>query len=351
MDHLLKTSGMIRSSRFRAERETGWKQLEQLLERAEKSGISSLQYEQVHTLTNLYRQVMNSLSVARAISMDKALLAYLEALCARAYLVVYAPQEGIRGALGRLLTVGIPQAVRRSSVPLLIGFFAMLLGTIVGYLFYFQDPGWFFTFVSPDMSDGRAPGASVSYLRSTLFSDGERHEGSLGVFASFLFSHNTRIAIFIFALGIFAALPSFLLTFYNGLLLGAFYALFVEAGLSLEAFGWLSIHGVTEISAICIACAGGAQLGLAVLLPGNFTRRQALRIAGHDAVKLIILAGLMLIVAALVEGFLRQLVQNTGIRLAIGWGLGGLWLYWLIFTGHEKPSPSENQSPRYEVKL
>ncbi len=330
-----KNADLIRSSRFRAEREAGWKELDQLVTRTEKAGLPSLRYEEAQKLASLYRQAMNSLSVARSISMDKALLSYLEALCARAYLVVYAPQESIRGIIARLFSHGIPQAVRRSALPLSVGFLAMFLGAVVGYLLYFQDPGWFFTFVPPEMSDGRVPGASYSYLRETLYDSGDRSGETLGVFASFLFSHNTRIAIFIFALGVFATLPSFILTFYNGLLLGAFFAMFAEAGLALDLFAWLSIHGVTELSAICIACAGGAQLGLAVLLPGNLTRREALRAAGRDAVKLIILAGLMLIVAAIVEGFLRQLVQSISLRLMIGWGLGAAWLAWLLLSGRD----------------
>jgi uncharacterized membrane protein SpoIIM required for sporulation len=136
-------------------------------------------------------------------------------------------------------------------------------------------------------------------------------------------------------LGIFATLPSFVLTFYNGLILGAFYAMFHEAGLGYELFGWLSIHGVTELSAICLAAAGGAQLGLAVILPGNMTRREALRERGRDAVKLVILAGLMLIAAAIIEGFLRQLVQTTQMRLLIGWGIGAAWLAWLLLAGRD----------------
>ena len=326
----------IRSTRFRIEREAGWKQLEALVNRAEKGGVRGLSYEDTVALAGLYRQAINSLSVARAISMDKALLTYLEALCARAYLVVYAPQESITGAIARLFTHGIPQAVRRCSVPLLVGFLAILLGFFTGLSLFMQDETWFYTFVDSGLSDGRAPGASSEYLRDTLFGADTDTYGGFGVFASYLFSHNTQIAIFVFALGIFISLPSFVLTFYNGLMVGAFAGVFIKAGLGYELFGWLSIHGVTELSAICVACAGGAQLGLAVLLPGNKPRRLALLEKGRDAVKLMILAGLMLVVAALVEGFLRQMVQDTETRLVIGWGLGLGWLGWLTFSGRER---------------
>ncbi|MEM9105225.1 MAG: stage II sporulation protein M [Pseudomonadota bacterium] len=325
----------IRSSRFRQEREAGWRKLEELIASAEKSGIRSLTYEETLELSSLYRQAINSLSAARAISMDKALLTYLDRLCARAYLVVYAPQESVLPALIRLFTHGIPQAARRSSVALFIGFLAMTLGAVVGFVLFQRDPDWFYTFVPSGLSDGRTPAASAEYLRSTIY-DTTGHSGEMfSLFASFLFSHNTQIAILIFALGIFAALPSFILTFYNGLVIGPFIAIFIDAGLGMDIFGWLSIHGVTELAAICIACAGGAELGLAVLLPGRKTRRAALREKGKDAVKLMILAGLMLIVAAPVEGFLRQLVQPTEWRLAIGWGLGLMWLSWLTLAGRD----------------
>lgn len=331
----------IRSARFRRERERGWKRLEHLVTQAESQGAIGLSYDEALELASLYRQAINALSVARAISMDRALLDYLDALCARAYLVVYAPQESLRGLFADLFVFGIPRAVRRSAIPLLIGFLAMVLGALVGYLLYQQDVSWFFSFVPPDLSDGRTPEASASYLRSTLFDGGSSRAGSdiLSVFVAYLFSHNTQVAILIFALGVFIALPSFLLTFYNGLILGAFFAMFHDAGLGYELFGWLSIHGVTELSAICIACAGGAQLGLAVLLPGPYSRRTALRNRGRDAVKLMILAGLMLLAAGLIEGILRQTMQSTELRLIIGWGIGACWLAWLALSGRTTPTP------------
>lgn len=332
---------MLRSARFRMEREGHWRHLDELVTRAEKNGVASLSYDETRDLAAQYRQAMNSLSVARDISLDRALLAYLESLCSRAYLVVYAPQESLGGLLARLLIRGIPQAARRSALPLLIGFLALALGAAAGYRLFLEDSSWFYTFVPPDLADMRTPEASADYLRSTIYGD-ERHEGGrLAAFSSSLFSHNTQIAILIFALGIFLSVPSFVLTFYNGLVLGAFFAMFAEKGLGYDLFAWLSIHGVTELAAIAIACAGGARLGLAVLLPGLRSRREALRHQAHDAVKLVILAGLMLVAAAVIEGLLRQLVQSPPLRLAIGWGTGIFWLSWLLLAGRDGTTARE----------
>lgn len=325
----------LRSVRFRREREPGWKRLEDLVARAEQGGIARLSFEEARDLTATYRQTINSLSVAREISLDQALLAYLDNLAARAYLVIYAPQTGIRNLFVRLFARGIPQAFRRSIGVLLIGFGLMFIGAILGYALVMRDPSWFYTFVPGQLADGRGPAASEEVLRASLYGDEGHAQNALASFATFLFSHNTQVAILVFALGIFCALPTAFLTFYNGTVVGAFFAVFAQKGLGYDVFAWLSIHGVTEISAICVAAAGGAQLGLAVLLPGDLTRRDALRTKGRDATKLLILAAVMLMAAAILEGFFRQTVQSPGLRLAIGWGMGAFWLTWLLLAGRD----------------
>lgn len=328
---------LIRSTRFRQEREEDWRRLEKLVAQAETRGIRSLAFDEAQDLATLYRQAANSLSVAREISLDKALLAYLEGLTARAYLAVYAPPESLAGLFTRFLTQGAPAAMRRSAVHILLGFLTMGLGGLVGYLLFFEDTAWFHVFIPNTFGDGRGPQASTEELLSYIYDEEAPFLSELGAFASFLFSHNTRIAILVFAVGVFAGLPSFLLTFYNGIILGAFVALHVDRGIGMDIFGWLSIHGVTELSAICIAAGAAFRLGGAVLFPGRRLRRDALREEGRDAVKLALVAALMLLAAAILEGFGRQLVQTTEARLIIGWGIGLLWLSWFALAGR-RPS-------------
>ena len=328
-------SDLLRSARFRSEREPAWTRAEALVAKAE-GGVVHMTYAEVLELSDLYQQVVNALSVARAISMDAALLAYLEALSARAYLVIHAPQESLSGLVGKLLREDIPQTVRRSWVSILIAFVALALGAVTAAVLVARDPSWYYTFVPPGLGDGRTPDASRDYLRSTLFDGGGHETEALSTFASFLFTHNTQIAILIFAVGIFALIPSFVLTYYNGLMIGAFWMAFARHGLGYEVTGWLSIHGVTELTAVVMACAGGTQMGLAVINPGDMTRRAALKARGRDAVRLFGLAAIMLIVAAVVEGFFRQIIQSTEARLVIGWGIGCLWAAWLTLSGRRR---------------
>ncbi|MEM8872049.1 MAG: stage II sporulation protein M [Pseudomonadota bacterium] len=324
---------LIRSARFRAEREADWRALEAIVSKTERRGLRALSLGEAQSLATLYRQAMASLSVAREISLDQALLAYLEALCARAYLAVYAPQQRLGGLLSRLLITGIPGAVRRLLPLILISYVILILGVIAGYLLFQGDPTWYNTIMPEGLAGGRGINSSASDLREVIYGGGDAENGELAAFASILFSHNTRIALLIFCLGVAVCIPSSVLTFYNGMILGAFVGLHESKGLLIDVFGWLSIHGVTELSAIVVACAGGLHLGWAVLFPGDLRRRDALRRNARDAVKLAILAAIMLVAAALLEGFGRQLIQGIDSRIAVGFGVGALWILWLGFSG------------------
>ena len=331
----MQQGDLIRSARFRQEREADWRKLEHLVTQAETKGLRNITFADARDLSALYRQATTSLAIAREISLDKALLQYLEALTARAYLSVYAPQEPLGGVVRRFFASGAPQAMRRSWLFVLLGFLCMGLGALSGYLLYFEDPAWFHVFMPPELAGQRGPDATTAYLRSIIYDEDPSASG-LGAFETYLFSHNTRIAIFVFGLGVFLCAPAILLTFYNGLIIGAFYALHVDRGLGWDLAGWLSIHGVTELSAICIACGGGLKLGAAILFPGQKSRARSLQEAGYDAAKLALVAALMLIAAALLEGFARQLIQDMSTRLIVGWGIGALWLCWFALAGRRR---------------
>src|SRR5258708_11419815 len=102
----------LKSAQFRREREGVWRELEALVERAERSGVESLDGGSLTRLPTLYRATLSSLSGARAISLDRNLLDYLEALSARAYLSVYGVRERPGPLLAAFCAWRLPAAVR-----------------------------------------------------------------------------------------------------------------------------------------------------------------------------------------------------------------------------------------------
>jgi uncharacterized membrane protein SpoIIM required for sporulation len=327
----------LKSTRFRAEREDGWRKLESLLAKVEKGSASSLSDEDLLAIPILYRAALSSLSVARTISLDRSLLDYLESLCARAYFVVYGVRGTIWSSLARFFLDDWPAAARALWKETLAAGTLILLGALVGYGLVITQPDWFEAFVSPALANGRDPSAAVETLRHTLYAHPNADEGQgmgLSVFAAYLFTHNAGIALVAFALGFAFGLPTAFLVVSNGCMMGAFLALFVSKGLGFEAGGWLAIHGVTETFAVVLACGAGFHIGWATAFPGRKTRLDAAAAAGRRAGVLMGGVLVMLLCAGLLEGLGRQLIQADVVRYAIGGATAMLWpLYLYGFRG------------------
>ena len=316
---------VLKSQRFRSEREADWKRLESLLELLETGRMSRLSDDDVIALPVLYRATLSSLSVARSISLDHNLVVYLESLATRAYFFVY----GSRTTLGeRLLAFFLrdwPAAVRRLWRETLVSTGFCMLGAAVAAVLVNRSPDWFFAFVPSALAAGREPSASSAMLKASLFNHDSR--GGLAIFASLLFAHNSQIALFAFALGFACCLPTALLMLYNGFSLGAFVMVFASHGLLLDFLGWTLVHGVTELFAVILAGAAGFHIGWSIAFPRHLSRLDAAAAAGRTAATVMAGVVLMLAMAGMLEGFGRQLIQSTAARYgvatvtAIGWGL------------------------------
>ncbi len=319
----------LRSHRFRAEREADWRRLEQLLARAEAGRAAALSEDELLDLPLLYRALISSLSVARATSLDASLIAYLEALAARAYFFVYGARVRPRERLARFFRSGWPGAVRDLWRETLVSGAILILSALVGYLLVTQDADWYGAIMPGGMTQGRDPTATTAYLKSVLY-DAHGQSG-LSVFATYLFTHNAQIALLAFALGFAFCLPTALLVGQNGLSLGALLALYAGRGLGLQLGGWLVIHGVTELFATVLAGAAGFRLGWTVMFPGERGRLDALANAGRTAGAAMAGVVIMLICAGALEGVGRQLIRDDVARWSIGAATAlvwGLYFYW-----------------------
>jgi uncharacterized membrane protein SpoIIM required for sporulation len=131
-----------------------------------------------------------------------------------------------------------------------------------------------------------------------------------------------------------------LLIIYNGLMLGAIFAVFASKGLGPNLGAWLAIHGTTEMLAICVSGAAGIRLGTALAFPGRATRMEALVAAGRTAATAMLGTVVMLGVAGLLEGIGRQTITDDGVRLAIGLAALAGWLGYFFWPRRQvEPTP------------
>ena len=184
-------------------------------------------------------------SVARETSLDLELITYLEGLCARAYFFVYGVRTSAWSRLGAFFARDWPPAV---AEPVARDPGRRWCSTVIGVARRLsarrQRPGLVRRLVPPSWPAAAisAPRPSSCATRSTT-----PEGGGLSIFATFLFTHNSQVAILCFALGFAFGVPTAMLLIYNGAMLGAILALFASHGLGAELGGWLIIHGSTEI--------------------------------------------------------------------------------------------------------
>lgn len=307
----------LRSVAFRRERERAWRALEGQVARVERQGLAALAPGELARFPQLYRTALSSLSVARAISLDRNVTDFLESLCGRAYVCLYGTRRRTGGAVARFFAAEFPATVRRQWPMVALAAAFLLLGALVGFVLTWADAERYYSFVSPAMAQGRDPGASTQFLRQGLYDGGEEPEGMLAAFAAFLFTHNTQIGFLCFTLGFLAGLPVAWLLFLNGLLLGALAALYHDRGLAWDLWGWILPHGVPELLAIVLCGAAGLILARALIVPGRHTRLENLALAGRDAGRIAAGTIALFALAGLIEGFFRQLVTDLGTRYAL----------------------------------
>ncbi len=323
----------LRSDRFRQEREGDWQRLDAILTQIEKGRLRRLSDDDVLELPALYRMAASSLAVARETSLDASTLSFLEMLVQRAWFQIYGPRQGMGRWLREFLGGKLSRAIREIWLDICIALFAMVAGTVTGWLLVARDAEWYYALVPSQFTDSRVPGASRAVLADSL--KVEESAQGMSAFAAQLFTNNAGVAILAFALGFAFGIPSILLLVHNMAVLGAMLWLFSSQGLTWEFVAWLSVHGTTELFAILLAGAAGVHIGRNMAFPGDRSVLSAVSRSGQRAAQVMIGVVLMMIFAALLEAFPRQLAGQEA-RAIIGTFMLIFWLAYFFAYGRGK---------------
>lgn len=304
-----------------------WTELTELLDRG---GLARLSVDEVKRLCRLYRQVTVDLSQARATGDDPRLLAYLNALAARAHGRVYAARRvRFRGVIDFART-GFPRIVRRNG---------RAVGAAVAVFFLTTLASWVAVVRQPEVAYSLFDERVVEYENLRLEKQQGEYRGNFTfearqspAVAAQIIMNNVKVAVLAFALGALGCVPGLFLLVYNGRMLGTLSGLVWNGGYAVGFYSLIMTHGVLELSAICLAAAGGLRLGWALIAPGRLARGDAFRTAGGDAFGLLAGASLMLVVAGVIEAFVTPHF-GAAVRWSVAGGSGVLMVLYLGLAG------------------
>ncbi|HET7462686.1 MAG TPA: stage II sporulation protein M [Longimicrobium sp.] len=311
-----------------------WDEYHRMLDEARARGLAGMGEARVSRFAGLYREVAADLARARTYGGSPELLFMLErAVGAGHNLLYHAPERrwiGVR----RWMTSGFPALVRRLWRPIAVAAVLLYLPAVITFAAVRQDPGLGRRMLGPAMME-RAEEAESRQAQGKAYISADDFGGS-GRMSIDLMKHNTQVTFGAFAGGLLAGVGTALMLVFNGVLVGAVTGVFANYGANLYIWSFLLVHGVIELTAICIAGGAGLWMGSALLLPGRLTRREALVRRAREAVSLIGGTALMLVVAGIFEGCVSPSGLPAELKLALAALLATGLVTYLLFAGRDE---------------
>ncbi len=319
---------------FIEQRQEAWQQLNRIAHESQQRGIKSLAASDLQSLGPLYRRASSDLAYARTHNFSPETIQRLNSLVARGFALMYQTERNEWRGVGRLFRYDIPNVFRRRVVAFWMAFGFFVIGALVSYVLVMNDRKNLDLFISADMK-------SSLEVWSSGETSNKRPDAVAGVMTSFYIANNTKVALMSYALGVLAAVPTALIGFMNGALIGAFAGEMTYV--HQHGNFWPSIlpHGVVEMSAIFIAGGAGLSIGWAWLVPGRRRRVDALREAALDSLRLVILSAVMLIFAGFTEAFVSHSLLPKPMKIAYGVTSGVILYIYLFRAGRESREMEE----------
>lgn len=314
---------------FYQSRKTDWEHLNQVLITSEKN-IKRLSPQDVETLSRLYRAATSDLALAQRDFPRHQITHYLNRLVGRAHAVVY---RGEALAFNRLLDFALrdfPRLFRETLVfSVIAALFLVVPALIAGFSIAAnpENATW--------LLSANAQELIPTVQDKELWIDMPLNERPY--ISSFIMTNNIRVSFLAFSSGITGGLLTIWILVANGLDLGGLLGLTAYYGIGFDLATFVIGHGVIELSVIFMASGSGLMLGWALIHPGLHRRRDALALAARKAVRLLLGAVPMLVVAGTIEGLISP-AEN--VPWPVKWSIGiltGILLYsYLLLAGREK---------------
>jgi uncharacterized membrane protein SpoIIM required for sporulation len=327
-------------------RKPAWDNLARILNAmgSGRNGMRALPRADLKAIGPLYRRTASDLQYARLRGADAALVDYLNDLVVRAHGMLYAERGPGGMRLLQFIMVGFPRLLRRKRLYVLAATITLLLGAIVAAGMVAVEPANLRIVVPAQFADNDSYYAERE--KNPAYNAPDEVKPA---FAAGLMTNNIRVAILAFAAGTLGGFPTLFLLFYNGMPLGGLAMQQHLAGRDVLFWSLILPHGVIELTAIIIGGAAGMVIGHALVAPGELSRKEALKVAGRDAVRLLLGTVPLFIAAGFIESFITPSALPKELKLGFA-GLTAIFLIAYSRMGYnpdiENPVPVEPETTR-----
>ena len=291
-------------SQFINENKEVWQSLEKLLQSRTKDPTK---------LSSHFTKVSGDLAFAQTYFPRRSVTSYLNDLVSRLYDSMktkksYHFWRSINNYFGHIL----PAEIIRNRKAFLISLIVFVVAILIGIYSTIENPDFPTIILGEDYVDLTNENIEKGDPMA-IYKSGTRLDSFIGITIN-----NIRVAFLAFVLGIIGTLGTYFIMIKNGIMVGAFQAMFYQKGLLSTSMLTIWVHGTIEISSIIVAGAAGLILGNSLLFPGSYSRMESLKNGAIRSMLILLSTVPLFIIAGCFEGFVTPLTDlNSGIKLAI----------------------------------
>lgn len=316
----------MNQAQFEQQHRQFWSGIDQQL----SAGAKAEQHTAAIDLPAAYHHLCQHRALASQRQYGQPLIDYLNDLAYRCHLQLVS-QDGNPGLkLATFLRVDFPASVRQQWRWHAISLCCLVIPGLLIAAALITTPALIYSLM---------PTESVANLHQLYPADTGASSGSarsadqdLAMFG-FYVRNNIGIALRAMGSGLLFGIGSIAIMIYNGIMLGAIASHLTINGAGHALYSFVIAHGAPELIAIVLAGGVGLQFGWAVIAPGQWRRRDALRRTAKQLVPVILGVLLLLLLAAFIEAFWSPRVLPLAVKYSVG---GAIWvaiLCYFAFSG------------------
>ena len=311
----------MRQHQFEEAHAQEWDEFEKFLEKAKSFDPADMPVR--------YRRICQCLALAADRQYSPELVDRLNRLALRGHHALYGNRRRQSQRVLEFLLAGFPALVR-AEWRLVLAASLLFFGPLLGLIWVLQTWPEFVHYILE-------PGQIASFHQ--MYDPGNKRLGtreadsSLMMFGFYIWN-NIRIGFQTFAGGMLFGVGSIWFLGANGVIIGAVAGYLTQVGFTQTFWSFVAGHSSLELLAIVIAGTAGLRLGMAVIAPGNMSRRAALVAAAKPAVRLMYGSATMFLAAAFVEAFWSPLTEFPfEVKIAVGIAGWAILLFYFLFAG------------------
>lgn len=279
-----------------------WQQLENYINRFDKSEIKRTSSSEIEEFLNLFRTTSHHLSYVRTHYPNSKLEKYLNTLVGNAHHHLYTAKKNPWYDFKKFLLFVFPSKFHQYHLFVFSSFLVFLFGLLLSFFLVLNDSSYSIFFLPQNIID-------------TIDYSFQPKEWDYALMSSIIMINNITVSLKAFVYGIFLGIGTLYILFVNGGILGALTALVYLNGDLLKYASLILPHGILELTAIFIAGAAGLLLGKSILVPGKYRRLDHIIRNAKEGVSLILGSSAFLMIAAIIEGFFTPLPIAPTVKL------------------------------------